>query len=217
MKLQDYKTIVFDCDGVILNSNKVKSDAFRTVAKNYGEDEAKKLVSYNKKNGGVSRYLKFQYFINEILHPDFKADKKITVESLAKQFSNHVVKGLRECELVANLDEFRKSTKSSSWMIISGGDEAELRKVFDIRGLSKFFDRGIFGSPTPKNEIFKREFKKGNIIRPALFIGDSKFDYECSKNLGIDFVFAYKWTEFNNWDDFCSKNHIKTIDFVTNL
>jgi HAD superfamily hydrolase (TIGR01549 family) len=216
MKLQDYKTIVFDCDGVILNSNKVKSDAFRTVAKNYGEDEAKKLVSYNKKNGGVSRYLKFQYFINEILHPD-KADKKITVESLAKQFSNHVVKGLRECELVANLDEFRKSTKSSSWMIISGGDEAELRKVFDIRGLSKFFDRGIFGSPTPKNEIFKREFEKGNIIRPALFIGDSKFDYECSKNLGIDFVFAYKWTEFNNWDDFCSKNHIKTIDFVTNL
>ena len=47
-----------------------------TVAKKYGEDEAKKLVSYNKKNGGVSRYLKFQYFINEVLHPDLKADKK---------------------------------------------------------------------------------------------------------------------------------------------
>ena len=27
----------------------------------------------------------------------------------------------------------------------------------------------------------------------------------------------YLWTEFNNWDDFCSKNQIKTIDFVTNL
>ena len=53
MKIQDYKTIVFDCDGVILNSNKVKSDAFRKVAKNYGEDEAKKLVSYNKKNGAI--------------------------------------------------------------------------------------------------------------------------------------------------------------------
>ena len=74
MKLQDYKTIVFDCDGVILNSNKVKSDAFSTVAKKYGEDEAKKLVSYNKKNGGVSRYLKFQYFI-QILHPVLKLIK----------------------------------------------------------------------------------------------------------------------------------------------
>jgi len=217
MKIQDYKTIVFDCDGVILNSNKVKSDAFRKVAKNYGEDEAKKLVSYNKKNGGVSRYLKFQYFINEILHPKFKADKKLTVESLAKQFSNHVVKGLRECDFVAGLDEFRKTTNNSGWMIISGGDETELRKVFDMRDLSKFFDRGIFGSPAPKNEIFKREFEKGNITRPALFIGDSKFDYECSKNLGIDFVFAYEWTEFNNWDIFCSKNKINTIDFATNL
>jgi HAD superfamily hydrolase (TIGR01549 family) len=217
MKLQDYKTIVFDCDGVILNSNKVKSDAFSKVAKKFGKDEAKKLVSYNKKNGGVSRYLKFQYFINEILHPNFKADKKITVESLAKQFSNHVVKGLRECELVANLDEFRKSTKSSSWMIISGGDEAELRKVFDIRDLSKFFDRGIFGSPTPKNKIFKREIEEGNIVKPALFIGDSKFDYECSKESQIDFVFAYQWTEFTDWKKFCSKNKIKTIDYVTNL
>ena len=40
MNFQDYKTIVFDCDGVILNSNKLKTDAFRIVAKNYGDEEA---------------------------------------------------------------------------------------------------------------------------------------------------------------------------------
>lgn len=217
MNFQDYKTIVFDCDGVILNSNKLKTDAFRIVAKNYGNEEAEKLVSYNKENGGVSRYVKFNYFINEILHPDVITNKGLTVDSLLDQFSNYVIDGLCKCELVDGLEELRNSSKNSAWMIISGGDQSELQYVFDKRGLTDFFDKGIFGSPTPKIEIFRRQIKKGNIVMPALFIGDSKYDYECANNFGIDFVFAYKWTELTNWETFCSSNKIKIVDFATNL
>ena len=47
--------------------------------------------------------------------------------------------------------------------------------------------------------------------------GDSKYDYECANNFGIDFVFAYKWTELTNWETFCSSNKIKIVDFATNL
>lgn len=217
MNIQDYKTIIFDCDGVILNSNKIKSDAFKRVASQFGDKESKKLVTYNKENGGVSRYVKFNYFINEILPNDIKIDKNPKVESLINQFSKYVIDGLSECELVKGLEKLRKSSKNSSWMVISGGDQSELRSVFDRRDLVKFFDKGIFGSPDPKNEIFKREIEKGNIIKPALFIGDSKFDYECSQESEVDFVFAYQWTEFAEWEKFCSKNKIKTIDFATNL
>ena len=37
-KLSKYKKIYFfDCDGVILNSNKIKTEAFKEVVSNYGE------------------------------------------------------------------------------------------------------------------------------------------------------------------------------------
>ena len=66
-KLDSYKSFIFDCDGVILNSNKIKSNAFYEVASKYGKKEAKKLVNYHINNGGISRYKKFEYFSNNIL------------------------------------------------------------------------------------------------------------------------------------------------------
>lgn len=217
MDLRDYKTIIFDCDGVILNSNKIKSEAFRFVASEYGDIEAEKLVKYNKENGGISRHVKFKYFINEIISAENKVNKIPDLDYLLNQFSKNVVNGLNTCELVKGIDKLKKATIDSSWMVISGGDQSELQQVFNKRDLTKFFDKGIFGSPVSKDKIFEREIEKGSIIKPAIFIGDSKFDYECSINSGIDFVFAYQWTEFTGWEQFCSKNRIKTIDYVTNL
>ena len=49
--IKDYKTIIFDCDGVILNSNNIKKDAYYKVAlSHYGEESANFLVEYLAKN-----------------------------------------------------------------------------------------------------------------------------------------------------------------------
>ena len=40
MKSEKYSTIVFDCDGVILNSNKIKTDAFFNATIKYGQEKA---------------------------------------------------------------------------------------------------------------------------------------------------------------------------------
>ena len=54
-----------------------------------------------------------------------------------------------------------------------------------------------------------KDFKK-----PAVYLGDSKYDYEASKKASIDFIFIYEWTEFKNWKKFCDDNKIK---YVRNL
>ncbi|MFH7588150.1 HAD family hydrolase, partial [Oceanimonas smirnovii] len=59
----DYVTLVFDCDGVVLNSNKVKTEAFYKAALPYGEAAAQAMVDYHVAHGGVSRYKKFAYFL----------------------------------------------------------------------------------------------------------------------------------------------------------
>ncbi|MBB5187723.1 phosphoglycolate phosphatase-like HAD superfamily hydrolase [Zhongshania antarctica] len=197
INLPEYKTIVFDCDGVVLNSNAVKTAAFYEAAKHYGVDYATALVDYHVSHGGISRYSKFQYFLENILGQNSpNADE---LNDLLDRFALAVKSGLMACEVVEGLPELRAATASSNWLIVSGGDQKELREVFEAKGMAKYFDGGIFGSPDPKNLILERELGRGNIKRPALFLGDSKYDAEAALDAGLDFVFISQWTEVVGW------------------
>jgi beta-phosphoglucomutase-like phosphatase (HAD superfamily) len=46
-----YKTWIFDCDGVLLDSNRIKTQAIFEAAKPHGEEAAMKLVEYHKEKG----------------------------------------------------------------------------------------------------------------------------------------------------------------------
>ena len=64
LDISRYKTLVFDCDGVVLNSNSVKTSAFYKAALAYGEVAATALVEYHVANGGVSRYKSSRIFLS---------------------------------------------------------------------------------------------------------------------------------------------------------
>lgn len=198
-KIGRYKSLVFDCDGVVLNSNSVKTAAFYEAAKHYGGDYANALVDYHVSHGGISRYTKFQYFLENILGQiSPNADE---LNDLLGRFALAVKSGLMACEVAEGLPELRAATANSNWLIVSGGDQQELREVFEAKGIAKYFDGGIFGSPNPKDIILERELCNGNIEHPALFLGDSKYDAEAAAGAGLDFVFVSQWTEVVDWQE----------------
>ena len=201
--LSQYQTLIFDCDGVILNSNKIKTQAFYDVAKVYGHEPAQTLKDYHVLNGGISRYEKFEYLFTNILHKPIDAQE---LEQLLLNFSKEVKKALLTCEVAVHIQELREKTKNSKWLIVSGGDQTELREVFFQRKLDGYFDGGIFGSPDDKDTILKNEKDKCNIIGKSLFLGDSMYDYQAAKTAKIDFIFLSKWTEVNNWESEFSNN-----------
>jgi phosphoglycolate phosphatase-like HAD superfamily hydrolase len=201
-----YQTFVFDCDGVLLDSNRVKTEAFWTVASQFGGSAADELVAHHLKNGGVSRYKKFEYLLTQVLHQDISTE---IIERLSREYGNCVEEDLLNCELAPGLELLRKKTKDSTWMVASGGDQAQLRRVFANRRLENFFDGGIFGSPTPKNEILLSKIQRGSIQRPALYIGDSRFDHVAALQAGLDFVFLYGWSEFADWEEYCKVHKIR--------
>ena len=82
--LESYKVIYWDFDGVILNSMPVRDNGFEEVLKDHPHDEVKQLLSYHKKNGGLSRYHKFRYFFEVIKGESITEEK---VDQLAWQFS----------------------------------------------------------------------------------------------------------------------------------
>ncbi len=214
MNLANYSTLIFDCDGVVLNSNKVKTHAFYTTALPYGEQAAQSLVDYHIQNGGISRYKKFELFLNELLPPEASKPSR---DELLKLYGQTVRQNLLSCEIAEGLKELRQHTTHAKWLIVSGGDQNELRDLFSSRKLAQLFDGGIFGSPDTKDEILSRELANGNIQKPAIFFGDSKYDYQAAKTAGIDFIFLSGWTEVKDWQLFCQDNSIQDFDSLSSI
>ncbi|MCW9034193.1 MAG: HAD hydrolase-like protein [Rhodospirillales bacterium] len=197
--LLPYKTWVFDCDGVILDSNRIKTNAFRTVVSDYGEKAAEQLVSYHVQHGGISRFEKMAYFFEEILRRKPEAGE---VENVLDNFARASREGLMSCAESEGLrDLLGAIPEDVPRLVVSGSAQEELRDVFDKRGLSSHFS-GIYGSPDNKITILNRERDKGVVGTPSLYIGDSKYDYVAATECGLDFVFIYQWSELREWESY---------------
>lgn len=219
--MSKYKTLVFDCDGVVLDFNKVKTEAFYQATLPYGEAAAQAMVDYHVSNGGVSRYKKFAHFLEQIA-PNYAeqrnpAEQPLDLEALLQAYAGCVREGLLSCEVAPGLEALREQTPSVRWLIVSGGDQAELRDVFASRGIAEWFDGGIFGSPDTKDEILSRELASGNIQQPALFLGDSKYDYQAASAAGLDFVFLSGWSEVLDWEEWVSHLQVKSVTSLSEL
>jgi len=205
--LKKYKSIVFDCDGVVLDSNVVKTEAYFRTAKNLGatDAQAQALVDYHVKLGGISRYHKFEWYLREVLNQPVTVQ---AVQALLDEFARELEVGLMTCAVAEGLADLRSATPQANWMILSGGDQEEIRALFAKRDLAKYFDGGLFGSPDNKDTVLAREIASGHLQFPALFIGDSKYDFEAATRAGLDFVFLSDWTEVADWRSYCAENNI---------
>ena len=141
--LSYYKTCIFDCDGVLLNSNLIKTEAFSICAKPFGVTAVEALTNYNKINGGVSRYKKLKWFFEDYLG---KKSEVLYQEAL-KKFGNFVHQELLTCEITPELLKLRDTFSENNWSVVSGGDEKEIRVIFNKRKIDRIFNGGIFGSP----------------------------------------------------------------------
>lgn len=216
LPISQYKTILFDCDGVILNSNFLKIEAYRLTALEFGasEEDAMKLVNHHIEYTGISRNIKFSYFLEKILN---KTVDEISMNFLLNQLNYQVERLLENCEIATGLEALREKTKDSNWMIVSGGDQEEIIRLFTKKNLFKYFDAGIFGSPDSKEEIVIRELKKSTRQKPVLFIGDSRYDYQVAKKNNLDFIFLSDWTSFFEWKSFSAKNKIEVYQKLDDL
>lgn len=214
--LTQYQTLVFDCDGVVLNSNQLKIQAYFDVAIKFGANQAQAqaLVEHHVLLGGISRYPKFEYFLREILQQPVTEQAML---GLLASFTEEVQRLLTDCEIAPDLMRLRLATPNAKWMIVSGGDQAELREIFKRRGITDMFSAGIFGSPDNKDQILARELASGNIAQPALFIGDSRYDHIAATRAGLDFVFLKAWTDFEAWPSYCGEHQIEVLEHLGSL
>ena len=213
--INNIKSLIFDCDGVILNSNKVKKAAYYKVAFSYyGDRLANLLVEYLAKNTGKPREHFFTHFLNNIVPPQTLGPN---VEELVIEVGEEIHKGLMKCEISQSLFELRENTPDLKWLVVSGGVESELRDIFTKRSLLDLFDAGVYGGPMTKDEILNSLIKENKLKFPALFLGDSMYDHKAADRANIDFLFISEWSDFKGWKNYCNENKIVSIKSLYDL
>ena len=212
MKIKSFKYLLFDCDGVILNSNKIKTDAFGESVIEFGDKSAQELIKYHSERGGISRYKKFEYFIKKNFQENNSRNKKLTIKKLAERYSKIVRGKLEICQ--SNLDILNYRDKSKAvWFIVTGSDQEELKDILKHRNILTIFDGGVYGSPKSKDEIFSDLIENKKIIpAESIYFGDSKYDYLSAYKFNINFAFLSMWSEFKNIREYAKRNNIEIFN-----
>jgi phosphoglycolate phosphatase-like HAD superfamily hydrolase len=183
----DWQAIIFDFDGVVVESGDIKTQAFAELYRPHGEAVTAAVVQYHRLNGGMSRYQKFRYFQQHLLRkPPLTPDEE---QELDRQFSELVVEAIITGEAVPGADAFiRQQAARIPLFVASGTPEIELNSIVMRRGLAPYFT-GVRGSPTSKQALIA-DILSTHAFAPerVLMIGDALIDYQSAQLNGVAFL-----------------------------
>ena len=203
-----YSNIIFDFDGVIIESNHVKDKAFFDIFINYGHNVAKFSYDYHLANRGVSRFDKISYVMNRFNLPDY--DKK----KIINDFSENVFEEICNCKLVDGVLQFLENHyKEYNFFLISATPTEELINILQRINIKHYFI-DIFGSPKNKKYWLSYLIKNKSLdIKRSLFIGDAESDKIASNAFSIDFCLRLNGDN----EDLIDNNVLFTIDNFDNM
>jgi HAD superfamily hydrolase (TIGR01549 family) len=206
--VDQYDIIIFDCDGVLMDVNLLKCEAFGKVVEGYSSEIVESFVNHCRTTFGVSRYVKFKEFLSEFLKEPFDQDK---YDFLLNNYANICKEIYRFANITPGCEKllWELSSLNKNLYVASGSDEKELNEVFLDRNLSGYFN-GVYGSPKTKSECTSIILNK-HPNQKAVFIGDALSDMKTAKEHHIDFIYMEKYTVQADEQVFLCKNGAKKV------
>lgn len=180
------KNIIFDFDGVILDSVPVKTEAYRQLFKEYPSELVEKIVEYHELNGGKSRYVKVKYFFNKLLNEKI-SEEDINKYALSYSALTKLELSQKKYLIEETLNYIKENSEKYNLHIASGADDEDLKYICNKLNLNQYF-LSIKGSPKLKSEIVK-DILKINVyeLEETILIGDSLNDFEAANINDIEF------------------------------
>lgn len=181
-----YDAIIFDFDGVLVESVDVKTWAFATMYEEHGQEIVGKVFEYHLQNGGVSRFDKFRYYEETLLGKKLDKEK---AKGLGDQFSRLVVDSVVAAPWVPGAKEFLEYfSKEISLFVASGTPDDEIKEIIDRRRMNHYFI-SVHGTPARKSAIINEICDRHGFDRKrVLMVGDAMADYESAVKAGVCFL-----------------------------
>lgn len=178
-----FDALVFDMDGVLLQSNHIKHRAMLALFD--GDAPTREAIDhYNRSTGGVPRKQKFAHIWTQILHRTYDAE----VEGrLAKAYEDALENSLLDAPLVEGVAKFLAECAIPCF-VCTAAPEDEAARLLARAGLLGLF-RGVCGASMSKAQALTAVTSHiGCDVERVLFFGDSSADLEAARSAGTRFV-----------------------------
>ena len=194
------KAILFDFDGVLVESVDIKTKAFAKLFEKEGAEIVNKVVKYHLANGGVSRFRKFDYIYKKLLKRQITDEIRM---ELGNKFANLVIQNVLDAPWISGVQEFFENySEKLDLYIVSGTPDNELKYIVENKSASKYF-KGVLGSPATKGDLIKdilltHSYKNEHVV----FVGDAITDLNGALEANVSFIGKISNKETNPFSDY---------------
>ena len=191
------KAVIFDFDGVILESSNIKTEAFLELFDDYPQHRDA-ILKHHVENVGISRYRKFEWIHSELLKTELSEHDR---DRLGIEFSEIVLDRILSCDFVPGARELLERLHPLARLFVaSGTPQEELEHIVRERGLEPFFTE-VWGTPSQKPEIIRSIMSRFELQRhEVVFVGDGMSDYAAASEVGIRFIGRHCPFNGSSWE-----------------
>ncbi len=194
------KSFIFDVDGTLTDTEKTTISALKKTMKDLFDKE----YAYDQ--------LKFAF-----MHTGKGALRELGVEDVDSTFevwSKNIVDMYGDVTVYPGIDEMLKTLKQDGKKlgIVTSRYQFEVEIDLVLKTILHYFDAvvphndDLRPKPYPDQLIEAMDFL-GIVPEEAYYVGDSKFDYQCAKSCGTDFILA-NWGQIDRRDDIPADDYI---------
>lgn len=173
--------LVFDKDGVIVDSEGVKLASIETVFGNDFPMHAEAIHTYNHQSIGIPRKIKFEYICREILK---LPDVSTSMTYYSELYTKRVNEELKQIPLIAGIREYL-AHRSERKFVCSAAPHPEVVQNIHDHNLESFFEE-LYAFPSPKADVMLG--LKAHFDAEIVFWGDTMADYQAATEANVHFI-----------------------------
>ncbi|MEO5359376.1 MAG: HAD-IA family hydrolase [Nitrospirota bacterium] len=180
-------SIIFDFDGVLVESVDIKTRAFARLFEPEGQTVMARVVEFHLQNAGVSRFDKFRYIYEHILERPLTRER---FDELCKHFADLVVNEVSQAPYVSGALEFLDNFAISAYkcFVSTATPQAEIEQIISHRHMGKYF-KAVHGAPKKKSAIVQEILETHGIApETAVYVGDAMSDYKAASVNHVPFI-----------------------------
>lgn len=181
-----FDALVFDCDGVILDSASLKRGIFADFYAGEPEPFRSAILAYLARGGGQPRDVKFHHIEAHILGRPITETR---IRVLSSEFAELVESRVAAAPTIPGAIEFLQRWRGKMpCYLLSATPQAELRRIMEQRGYNGLFEDIIGAPPDKVNGLLNLMTRYNYCPERTVMVGDSYNDYRAARSNGTHFL-----------------------------
>lgn len=196
------KALVYDFDGVLVDSNAIKDDSFVDVFREQAPEHFEALLKDHEtaRHTPETRFERMERLVRDIVGLSGEELRK-TADLWVNEYTIKTHNAVVACDYIDGamslIDAYQGKVPQ---YVASATPEKQLQDIVHERGIYEKFE-AVWGGPRPKTDMFREVCERHGITDPTdlVFFGDSNSDWVAANEFGCTFIAIDQGKQFKDY------------------